>query len=783
MLINQFPDELVPNSVKDSIEFGEKYATAIWMNEQGKLLKNQEEFKLNRLYATANHPVDDIRKKIERKFIEQSYLQIDYDDKTTILKDNLHKVLNSISMNEFTANVFAIDPTAREEKQRRKDEKIKLLNSKDFIQEVQQLTGDSPVPLDQIPESKEQIELDEIRKPLAIEKAEELALLGIFKDCMFEETQYNALKDALICGIGWCKPYLDSVEGIKIRYVDAKNMIHSKSKDRFLRDCIYYGEYDGLTVSQIKKIASRNNIAISDDLIKEWIGEDSYNPNTVISVLRYAFKTFNKEVLKVKKHRKNNKVTVINRTADEGTEKAYNPKMESDVSSRVEDVYDVWYEGILVITNGSTKCIQHKKMENLIEYDNNILNPYVGFAPRIDENGYHSLVSGLRPIVSRFQETAWRIQHLANSIRPNRVKINSASLSKIPNGLGGYYNPDEVFKFFFTLGIEFEMTQDEDGDEIVPKTAIRETPNERMYALLDLLPLYDRKKQEILEGFGYIGADNAKPDNKSLMDGEIYRLSDNVSLKDYSDCLFIWSGLVSSYCSSMLNDVFTYSNLKEKYVNMIGSDDVKVIEEYRKNRKKHFFDHVIEFLPTRAERLELIQALVNEQNRGTLNAADVFEIKMIKSKKLAYAVMAERIQMRVQEQQKYEQEKSDNMQNGNVMAAKAAAEAKQQTLSVEYTLKTQFEKEKHLMKMEELKAQKELEYLKETRDKDFKVALMNLEQETLAQRDNLKKDRDENTRIRAINESKKLEEELARKKGQIKEDSPNFNLQNILSNE
>lgn len=180
MLINQFPDELVPNSVKDSIEFGEKYATAIWMNEQGKLLKNQEEFKLNRLYATANHPVDDIRKKIERKFIEQSYLQIDYDDKTTILKDNLHKVLNSISMNEFTANVFAIDPTAREEKQRRKDEKIKLLNSKDFIQEVQQLTGDSPVPLDQIPESKEQIELDEIRKPLAIEKAEELALLGIF---------------------------------------------------------------------------------------------------------------------------------------------------------------------------------------------------------------------------------------------------------------------------------------------------------------------------------------------------------------------------------------------------------------------------------------------------------------------------------------------------------------------------------------------------------------------------------------------------------------------------
>ena len=36
MIINQFPDELVPNSEKKSIEFGEKYATAMWEKEKGK---------------------------------------------------------------------------------------------------------------------------------------------------------------------------------------------------------------------------------------------------------------------------------------------------------------------------------------------------------------------------------------------------------------------------------------------------------------------------------------------------------------------------------------------------------------------------------------------------------------------------------------------------------------------------------------------------------------------------------------------------------------------------
>ena len=154
MIINQFPDELVPNSEKKSIEFGEKYATAMWEKEKGKYLKNKEEFKLNRLYATANHPVDDIRSNIERKFIEKSYLQIDYTSKVTILQDQLNKVRNSVNMKEFTANVSAIDPTARLEKQNRKNEKLKLLYSKDFFQKIQQAGGEIPIPLDDMPESE-----------------------------------------------------------------------------------------------------------------------------------------------------------------------------------------------------------------------------------------------------------------------------------------------------------------------------------------------------------------------------------------------------------------------------------------------------------------------------------------------------------------------------------------------------------------------------------------------------------------------------------------------------
>ena len=42
------------------------------------------------------------------------------------------------------------------------------------IQKIQQAGGEIPIPLDDMPESEQQIELEELRKPLDIEKAEEL---------------------------------------------------------------------------------------------------------------------------------------------------------------------------------------------------------------------------------------------------------------------------------------------------------------------------------------------------------------------------------------------------------------------------------------------------------------------------------------------------------------------------------------------------------------------------------------------------------------------------------
>ena len=64
-------------------------------------------------------------------------------------------------MKEFSPSVYALDPTAREEKSARKNEKMDLFYAKDFIQQMAQINGGfTDIPAEQIPESQEQVEIE-----------------------------------------------------------------------------------------------------------------------------------------------------------------------------------------------------------------------------------------------------------------------------------------------------------------------------------------------------------------------------------------------------------------------------------------------------------------------------------------------------------------------------------------------------------------------------------------------------------------------------------------------
>lgn len=742
---NTFPDENIPNSEKEKMEFAQKYALAIWQKEQTKLSTNALQFKKNQLYADGKHSLEECKNNLmKRKWFQTAYLSVDWDSRVTLLGDHLPKIWNGVDMTEFYPSVYATDPESRAVKSQRKEDKLKKLYAKQEILEIAQLNGgQSTIPLETIPESKEQVEIEEdLAAPLENETAEEMVIHGVAAENGFPNIQSRTFRDSVIDGLAACKIWTDPTEGIKMKYVPNDTFIHSHTVDPYFNDCRYFGHIEHLTVDEVRKIAKRNDVALGDDDIKRiLLITDAVDDQAVIKVLHFAFKTHLKDVYKIKKKRENNRVSVNNRTSDEGTDNEYRPKYESDISQRVEDVYDNWFEGTMII-GGDNKVIAYNRFQNHAEYKGMILSPYIAYAPRISENGYNGLVEKAIPMVNQLQEVDWKLQHLRNQLKGKMVEIDPASLTKIPKGGGKFYEPNEVFEFFFTLGVTYRITRDIDNDFAGNDIPIREIPSTPNHDIVTLANEYLRLKGSLLEMFGYLGADQARADDKTLFDSEPYRLSENLALKDFSDGMFIFTTRCFQTISSMMDNIFLYSNLKDKYTEMIGVDDMDVIERYRKNRSRYTYENLIELRMTRQERMALAQNMKYEQEQGLLSSADIQEISNVRTAKLAYRMIKLRTEANRKRIQEYEMNKAQAAPNGNILAIQESGKNKLMLMQAETELKRQLAQEDHVRKLELRYFELQQEAAKLEDKKMFTKEMEELRQTIQTNRDMMKKEKD-----------------------------------------
>ena len=392
---NNFPSESVPNSEKAKPEYGREYGIAIWDEWEGKYFKRKQKFLEQREYAVGKQKIDSCKKNITNGYTKLEFLNVDWEDKLNLLPRLLRKVYNAVDMKEFIPSAYAIDPTAKKQKTERKESKMKLLYAKEFIEQTTQLNGGlSPIPLDQIPQSKEQVELEEeTSNPLEEETAEELLLQYVMYENMFDEVQKTILKRTIENGLGCVKIETCPIEGIKTREVLPESFLHSETTNRFFTDCGYFAEVLDMPIEKVKRIAKKNNITVDEEEIK-LLTHNSIIEGTdrqKVRVMYYHFKTSHNEVIKKKVKRGTNNLSLIDRTLDEGTEKQYDPKYDSDKSQKITDYYETWYEGIMLL-DGNKIVIEHKRSSNQPEYKGKIFPPYIAVAPRISETGYNSIV-------------------------------------------------------------------------------------------------------------------------------------------------------------------------------------------------------------------------------------------------------------------------------------------------------------------------------------------------------------------------------------------------------
>lgn len=781
--IHAFPSEAVSNEVKKSFNFAKEYASAIWSEWERKIITRNKKIKELREYANGEQDISHCKKNIVRNYIKADMLHIDWQDKLNLLPIVLRSFYNSVDMDELTPVVKAIDPSALAFKDKRKKEKLELFYAKDFIQMASELAGgESPIPLENIPQSKEQIELEEeTAHPLKIETAEELVIEAVARQNAFHLIQKDILEEMVVTNYGIGKVSTCPINGVKMELVKIENFIHGKSSNRYFSDCPYYGEVRNISVGQFKNIAKESGLSFSDEEIKKMASISQLTEltnSTQIKVLCYAFKTYFQNVYKKKINRKTKAVSLIDRTQDVGTEREYKPKYESDKSEKIVDNYEVWFEGIMVLDENKT-IIKHKLMNNMPEHQGNILPPYIVVCPR-----HKSIVEEVIPRINAIQELRYRILHYRNSLKGNLTEIDPDMIANITLG-NEKLSPKEVLSMYFTMGLAFRKTKDEDGEFVNNNRPLQEIDPGIPRALIQLSQEFISEIQLFNQSFGAIQYEQASPNPKSLTEFEPYRFSSNTAMRDYINYLYQWSINCYQSVSSRINDAFEWKHIREKFINAIGSDDVEVIEEFRKNRGNHYFGIYVDYIPTAEERTNLQKRLEQYVMNGLLDPLDEMEISGVKNRKKALSMLRLRIIAKQQEMQQAEMQKHENQINANAQSAIIAQEEKRKTMQLEFQLKAEADAIEFERKAFLLQKQGEISITQEQIRSEAKVTAQQWSSQFATDLAKFKKDEERKTKMISNDQNAHNQEQLIKlRKGIIDKIEPyqESNEENILDN-
>lgn len=757
-----FPDELVSNKEKDDYNFGKKFADAIYAEwfETNNYVDRSRWIDRMRAFGRGEHDMSYFKSRLCGEDLQyyEEYFNVDFDRQLKILPKFLNILESKLNDSIFEPKAYAIDPTSIEKKKKAKDLKMGMMFAKKtgMLDAAMNIAPEVANISEDIEDSLEEVEVNmalHYKEPL--EKAEELLIKTVFKDTRFRETKQRCMRDLIRLGMSAARVWTDEARGIQVKYTDPAYFVHGRTSDPYFRDCKYFAEIKKMTVSELKKISK---IELTDEMIysalKAQYNEHSareYNKNLLedyeVEVMFFTFETFHDKIYKKKYYKEKDVYKLIDKT-DTG----YDPKHQN-ASPKITDSYTVWYEGAMLLCKDNP-IISYSLVENMAEYDDHILPPYVVVAPEIDEYGrLHSILERAIDPMIELQFVELKRQQLVSELRPSIVDINIDSL--IENELNGDKIPvKEQLAMFYGRSIRLNTTRDAENDPILAR-GIDETPLRQNSNLERLLNQYQFLLNQIRDVLGFNEfTDGSTPNPKTLVKvQEIARLTANESLKKYVDCALDFSLLVAENISSRLNDVFKYSKAKEKYIRMVGKDDISVIEKLDKERPARVFGVMMDYVPTHEEFLEFQNQLTMARQEGTLDIEDISILQDIENIRIAKALF--RIKRR-----KYKEEKREdsifNMEYNakmNAQSAQMSEEAKRETEMLKHQLKLEAMNAELYIYLEKQKALTAGQIAVDNNDFKGRIELEYVDAQAKLHKDMAKKEKDEETRLKAIDKS------------------------------
>lgn len=723
-----FPSQYVPDSTKNTKEFGLRIGQAIqyeWFkrdNGGSKFYNQWDAFHKLRLYARAEQSVAKYKNEIAVDG-DLSYMNLDWTP-VPILPKFIDILVNGMSDRMFEVKAYAQDAMSAEKRNSYQDNLEADMVSKDLLTKIKDDFGvdafsTSP---DQIPENDEELQLHmQLNYKSSIELAEEAAINTVLAENKYEDTRKRVIYDLATLGVGVAKHEFQPGAGIVAKYVDPANVVYSYTEDPNFSDCFYWGEVKSVPITEVVKI----DPSITNEDLKT-IGKYSQDWHSYFHSTQYYDNSLfnNDNVTLLYFNYKTTKNMVYKKKGDKVIEKddEFNPPqemMEERGFEKIEKKIEVWYEGVMVM--GTNIVLDWKLAKNMVRpksASQNALSNYVACAPRMYKGNIESLLRRMIPFADLIQMTHLKLQQVIQKVVPDGVFIDADGLNEVDLGNGATYSPEDALKLYFQTGSVVGRSYTQDGEFNNARVPIQElSKNSGQAKISSLIGSYNHYLQMLRDVTGLNEArDGSMPDPNSLVGlQKLAALNSNTATRHIIDASLDISRDLAVALSCRVSDALEYYPYKDEFIMQIGKYNVNLLDEIK---DLHIYDFgiFIEMSPDEEEKQQLEQNIQIALSRDAIDLDDAIDIREVKNVKLANQLLKVKRKRKEKDRREYEMQKVQQQQQANMQSQQMAAQIAAQKMQMETQSKMQIAQAEAGFALEKLRGEAEL-----------KTQLMNLE--------------------------------------------------------
>ena len=761
---SSFPDQVVPDEEKQTLEYGVKVGQAIefeWFrnNRSGgdRFLSNYQNYHRLKLYARGEQSIQKYKDELAING-DLSYLNLDWKPVPVISKF-VDIVVNGMSQRSYEIKAFAQDPESLKKRTNYAERIMRDMIAKEFLDNVQSTLGVNMYSTDpeKLPKDVNELSLKmQLDFKESVEIAEEQAINTILDKSKYDEARKRVIYDLVVLGIGCTKTSFNLTEGIKTEYVDPASLIYSYTEDPNFEDLYYVGEVKTISLPELKKqfpqltpedLKQINKVGSSGNYLRGYNG--GQGDDDQINVLFFEYKTYSDQIFKIKQ-------------TDQGLEKAlekpdtFNPP-KNDNFERVGRSIEVLYSGAKIL--GQNMMLKWEMAENMTRPSADTTKVKMNYsicAPRMYKGKVQSLVSRVTGFADMIQLTHLKIQQVLSRMVPDGVYLDIDGLSEVDLGNGTNYNPAEALNMYFQTGSIIGRSLTQDGDPNRGKVPIQELQSSNGQAKLSaLISTYQYYLQMIRDVTGLNEArDGSTPDKNALVGlQKIAAANSNTATRHILQAQLY---LTLSTCENIalrLADALAYPLTAQSLKQSISTYNVGTLDELS-TLQLHDFGIFLELEPDDEERAKMENNIQTALSAGLIGLDDAIDIRNIANIKTANEFLKVRQQQKAKREQEAQQANMQAQAQANSQLAQQTALAETQKQQVLTEQKIQLEQAKMQFDVQKLQQEAAIKKQLMQTEFDFNMQLAMANSQSQTSKENNKEDRkDDRAKIVASQQS------------------------------